>query len=70
MLAEDAEAVRYAFGDAPDRLTRRLTVPRGPGTALADDGLTDHLFLKAARRISAMRAAAGGRRPERGMSAS
>ncbi|MFD8982310.1 hypothetical protein [Streptomyces sp. NPDC059564] len=68
-VAENSTAVRYEFGDDPGAFSRRLTVAKGPGTPVADDGLVDHTFLKASRKINAMYAEAG-QWPERGMSAS
>ncbi|MCX4695265.1 hypothetical protein [Streptomyces sp. NBC_01408] len=69
-VSEDAERVTYAFGGDPDAFTRRLAMAvAGSRTAVPDDGRVDHLFLKASRKINAMREESG-RWPERGMSAS
>ncbi|UUU41547.1 hypothetical protein [Streptomyces sp. NBC_00162] len=68
-ISEDPELVRYEFGDDPDNFSRQLTMKKGPRVSAADDGLTDYTFLKASRKINAMREEAG-RWPERGMSVS
>ncbi|MFG2624076.1 hypothetical protein [Streptomyces sp. NPDC048473] len=68
-ISEDSELVRYEFGDDPDSFSRQLTMKKDPQTSVADDGLADYTFLKASRKIDAMRAEAG-QWPERGMSVS
>ncbi|MYT24311.1 hypothetical protein GTW69_29185 [Streptomyces sp. SID7760] len=68
-VAETAEAVEYAFGDAPDRLERRLTMDKASGTSTAQDARIDHTFLKASRKLNALRTERGVW-PERGMSVS
>lgn len=67
--SEVAELVRYEFGEGPDSLSRRLTMDKESRTSSADDGRTDHSFVKASRKIDAMREERGGW-PERGMSVS
>ncbi|MER5890960.1 hypothetical protein ABT160_44685 [Streptomyces sp. NPDC001941] len=68
-VSEDAALVRYAFGDDPDRFARHLTMDKGTRTSSSDDGRTDYAFLKASRKINALREERD-QWPERGMSAS
>ncbi|MFB7515828.1 hypothetical protein [Streptomyces sp. NPDC056144] len=68
-ISEDGELVRYEFGGDPDKFTRQLTMGKESRTSSADDGLTDYAFLKASRKINAMREERG-QWPDRGMSVS
>ncbi|MGW2564386.1 hypothetical protein ACWCXB_35340 [Streptomyces sp. NPDC001514] len=68
-VSEDAELVRYEFGDDPDSFSRHLTMDKQSHTSSADDGQMDYSFLKASRKINAIREERG-QWPGRGMSAS
>ncbi|KPI01172.1 hypothetical protein OK074_5582 [Actinobacteria bacterium OK074] len=69
-VSEDSMSIRYAFGEDPDAMTRHLTMNAATRTSRPDDGgSTDYLFLKASRKINALRDERG-HWPERGMSAS
>ncbi|MFE0702754.1 hypothetical protein [Streptomyces sp. NPDC058872] len=68
-VSEDGALVRYRFGDDPDACTRYLTVNKESRRSSPDDGRTDYAFVKASRRISALREERGVW-PDRGMSAS
>lgn len=68
-ISEDAELVRYEFGDDPGSFSRHLTPDKESRTSSAGDGRTDYSFLKASRKVNAMREERG-RWPVRGMSAS
>ncbi|MER5205070.1 hypothetical protein [Streptomyces sp. NPDC002825] len=68
-ISEDGELVRYEFGDDPDNFTRHLTMDKEARTSSADDGRTDYSFVKASRKINAMREERG-QWPDRGMSVS
>ncbi|MFG2298749.1 hypothetical protein [Streptomyces sp. NPDC048603] len=68
-VSEDAGHVRYAFGAEPGALVRHLSLERAGGRSAAEDGRTDHLFLKASRKINALRAESGTW-PDHGMSVS
>ncbi|MFJ6012134.1 hypothetical protein [Streptomyces sp. NPDC092952] len=68
-ISEDAELVRYEFGDDPDSFSRHLTMDKESRTSSVDDDRTDYSFLKASRKINAMREERG-QWPDRGMSVS
>ncbi|MEU3722589.1 hypothetical protein [Streptomyces sp. NPDC031705] len=68
-VSEDPYVVGYEFGDDPYVFSRRLTMKKDLHRAVADDGVVDYTFLKASRKINAMRAESG-EWPERGMSIS
>ncbi|MEU3657316.1 hypothetical protein AB0E67_31910 [Streptomyces sp. NPDC032161] len=68
-IFEDAELVRYEFGDDPNSFSRHLTMDKESRTSSADDGRADYSFLQASRKINAMREERG-RWPDRGMGVS
>ncbi|MEW2138885.1 hypothetical protein AB0892_20185 [Streptomyces sp. NPDC005409] len=68
-IAETEDLVEYQFGDAPDNLERRLTMDKASRTSTVHDAQIDHTFLKASRKLNALRVERGGW-PERGMSVS
>ncbi|MFF3629570.1 hypothetical protein [Streptomyces sp. NPDC002164] len=68
-VSEDAELVRYEFGDDPDSFARHLTMNKESRTSSADDGRMDYSYLQASRKINAMHEERG-RWPDRGMSVS
>ncbi|MFJ4776314.1 hypothetical protein [Streptomyces sp. NPDC088762] len=68
-VSENSEAVLYDFGDDPVGLLRRLTMDKASRTSAAGDGRADYTFLKASRKINAMREQTG-LWPDRGMSVS
>ncbi|GHH27624.1 hypothetical protein GCM10018792_70250 [Streptomyces rubradiris] len=65
----DGVVIRYSFGEDPGAMTRLLTMNTRTRTARPDDGVLDHTFLKASRRINAVYDERA-RWPDRGMSAS
>jgi hypothetical protein len=65
----DGDVIRYSFGEDPAAMTRLLTMNTRTRTAQPDDGVLDHTFLKASRRINAVYDERA-RWPVRGMSAS
>ncbi|MET8754909.1 hypothetical protein ABZW32_33155 [Streptomyces sp. NPDC004667] len=68
-VSETEEGVEYEFGDDPGDFTRRLTMDKASRTSTVRDELVDHTFLKASRKLNALRTERGVW-PERGMSVS
>lgn len=67
--AETTETVEYAFGGTPDELDRRLTIDKAAKDGRPADGLSNHQFLGALRKIL-VRQDSEGTWPTKGMRAS
>ncbi|MEV6394649.1 hypothetical protein AB0M39_07670 [Streptomyces sp. NPDC051907] len=68
-VAESDGWVEYAFGSDLDDMPRRLVMDRESRRGRPLDGGADYAFLKASRKINAMRDETS-QWPDRGMSAS
>ncbi|WP_327284346.1 MULTISPECIES: hypothetical protein [unclassified Streptomyces] len=68
-VSESVEFVEYEFGEDPGEFVRRMMMDKASCTSAVRDGRVDYTFLKASRKINAVRAQRG-EWPERGMSAS
>lgn len=62
---EDAQTVRYSFGDDHERFTRTLTVTKQTNRYVPDDGAEDRTFRKATWGIAG-RFEQSGQWPDRG----